>query len=304
MWMNDADRALVEFGNALRNHDYRFVTISPESHRRVLRRDERPARTLRDVFGWNRPFDPESVPARILDLAFRARVVESAESQLRATVRFSNIGEKLFVHSAYPTNAANAVFFGPDTYRFCSFLGRSLTNCKRLVDVGCGSGAGGLIAAEFAEHVVLADVNPLALRLANVNAALSDTAVELVESDVLSSVDGHLDAVIANPPYLRDAAHRTYRDGGGTWGEQLSLRIARESLERLGRGGKLYLYTGAPIVEGVDVLREGLLALAATAGASLAYEELDPDVFGDELDGAAYAHVDRIAVIGAVFSLT
>jgi hypothetical protein len=64
------------------------------------------------------------------------------------------------------------------------------------------------------------------------------------------------------------------------------------------------LYTGAPIVEGVDVLREGLLALAATAGASLAYEELDPDVFGDELDGAAYAHVDRIAVIGAVFSLT
>jgi methylase of polypeptide subunit release factors len=302
--MNDADRALAELGSALREHGYRFVTITPESHRRVLRRDDRQGRTLRDVFGWNRPFAAESVPAPLLGLAFRAGVIEQESSQLRASVRFSNIGEKLFVHSAYPTTATNAVFFGPDTYRFCSFLRRSFSSCTRLVDVGCGSGAGGLVAATYAERIVLADVNALALRFASVNATLSGTSVELAESDVLSSVAGRIDAVISNPPYLRDSSHRTYRDGGGTWGEGLSLRIAREALDRLDRGGKLYLYTGAPIVDGVDVLREELLALCSNTGASLTYEELDPDVFGSELEDPAYADVERIAAVGAVITRT
>jgi release factor glutamine methyltransferase len=300
--MNESDGALLELGHALRAHDYQFVTITPESHRRVLERDPRPARTLRDVFGWNRPFDAESVPARLLELARRAGVVERDGALLRATVRFSNLGDKLLVHSAYPTSATDAVFFGPDTYRFCSFITRALASCERLVDVGCGSGAGGLVAAAWAERVVLTDVNPLALRLAAVNAALANAAAELVESDVLASVRGRIDAVIANPPYLRDAAHRTYRDGGGTWGEGLSLRIARQSLERLDRGGKLYLYTGAPIIDGVDVLRAQLVALCDDNEACLRYDELDPDVFGSELDGAAYADVERIAAVGAVLT--
>jgi release factor glutamine methyltransferase len=300
--MNESDGALLELGHALRAQDYQFVTITPESHRRVLERDPRPARTLRDVFGWNRPFDAESVPARLLELARRAGVVERDGVLLRATVRFSNLGDKLLVHSAYPTSAADSVFFGPDTYRFCSFITRVLASCERLVDVGCGSGAGGLVAAAWAERVVCADVNPFALRLAAVNAALAGTSVELVESDVLASVRGRIDAVITNPPYLRDAAHRIYRDGGGTWGEGLSLRIARQALERLDPGGKLYLYTGAPIVDGVDVLRAQLVGLCDDAGASLRYDELDPDVFGSELDGAAYADVERIAAVGAVLT--
>lgn len=300
--MNASDRALVELGQALREHAYRFVTITPESHRRVLERDSRPARTLRDVFGWNRAFDPECVPVRLLELARRAGVIAREGERLRSTVRFSNLAEQLLVHSAYPTSAPDAVFFGPDTYRFCSFLLRNLTSCRRLVDVGCGSGAGGLVAAARAERVVLADVNALALRFASVNAALSNASVELVESDVLSSVHGPLDAVITNPPYLRDAAHRVYRDGGGRWGEALSLRIARQSLERLEPGGKLYLYTGAPVVEGVDVFREQLEALCHATAASFVYDELDPDVFSSELEDAAYSDVERIAAIGAVIT--
>lgn len=298
--MHESDVALFELGSALRARDYHFVTITPESHGRVLRREERRAGTLRDVFGWNLPFDEASLPARILELAWRAGVVERNGAQLRATVRFSNVGDMLFVHSGYPTSATDSVFFGPDTYRFCSFIGRSLTSCRRLVDVGCGSGAGGLVALLRAERVVLADVSPLALRFSAVNAALAGAPVELAESDVLASVDGRFDAVIANPPYLRDAARRIYRDGGGRWGEELSLRIARQSLERLDRGGKLYLYTGAPIIEGVDVLRKELVGLCGERGASLAYEELDPDVFGSELDDPAYASVERIAAIGAI----
>jgi SAM-dependent methyltransferase len=298
--MREEDHALVDLGRQLQGSGYRFVTVTPESHGRVLGRDERAARDVRDVFGWCRPFAPGILPPALFELAVRARAVEPKDSGFRAVVRFSSLDDHLFVHSAFPTTAAGAVFFGPDTYRFCSFLRRSLTRCDRLVDVGCGSGAGGLIAASRAASVVLADVNPQALRFAAVNAALADTVVELVESDVLASVVGRCDSIVSNPPFLRDAAGRTYRNGGGERGEGLALRIAREALERLLPKGRLYLYSGAPVVDGVDLLKRGLESICREVGASLAYEELDPDVFGEELAGPAYLDVERIAAVAAV----
>ena len=47
-----------------------------------------------------------------------------------------------------------------------------------IIDIGCGSGAGGLFAAlQLAPHtdveVILSDINPKALRYARVNAALN-----------------------------------------------------------------------------------------------------------------------------------
>jgi SAM-dependent methyltransferase len=294
------DAALLELGRQLKGAGYDFVTITPESHRRVLEREQRPARDLRDVFGWCRPFTTDVVPPALLELALRAQAVEPCGERFRAVVRFSSLGDDLFVHSVFPTTAANAVFFGPDTYRFCSFLQRELVGCDRLVDIGCGSGAGGLSVASRARSVVLADVSPLALRFAAVNAALAGATVETVESDVLAAVAGRCDAIITNPPFLRDASGRTYRDGGGERGEGLALRIARESLDRLLPDGRLYLYSGAPVVDGVDTLRRGLSALCRDARASLTYEEVDPDVFGDELAGPAYSDVERIAAVTAV----
>ncbi len=45
----------------------------------------------------------------------------------------------------------------------------------------------------------------------------------------------------------------------------------------------------------------GLRTLAHEHGCMLEYRELDPDVFGEELEHPAYAAVDRIALIAAVF---
>ena len=48
------DRALLALLEAARAADYRFVTITPESHRRVLeRRPGAIAADLRGVFGWS-----------------------------------------------------------------------------------------------------------------------------------------------------------------------------------------------------------------------------------------------------------
>lgn len=300
------EAALVEVGHRLVEAGYEFTTITPESHRRVNARPgaER-ARSLRDVFGWSRPFAPTLLDAGLLAALARAGCVESQGELVASRVRFASLGGRIFVHSRFPTTDADSVFFGPDTYRYCAYLARTVARAHRAVDVGCGSGVGGLSLADRVDRIVLADINPVALRFARVNAALAGLAdrVELVCGDLFENVRGDVDLVITNPPYLLDPARRVYRDGGGDLGTGLGLRIVDEGLRRIAPGGQLVLYTGAPIVEGVDRVKVGVAGLAARHAAAVIYDELDPDVFGEELETPAYAAVDRIAAVGASVTL-
>ena len=301
--------ALIALGRALREVGYAFVTVTPETHRRVTARAAASGRSsassLRDVFGWSRPFEPSLLPPPMMDLARAAGIIEDG-ALLRSRVRFSSIGERLFVHSAYPTTAADAVFFGPDTYRYCDLIADETKRggrAARVVDVGCGSGAGGIIAAQHADQIVLADINGGALAYARVNAALAgiEDRVEIVESDVLREVSGPIDLVIANPPYMVDPASRAYRDGGGSFGEALAVRIAREALSRLEPGGRLVLYTGAAVVDGVDTFLRAVRDVCTEARAEWHYREIDPDVFGEEIEqNDAYARVERIAAVALI----
>ncbi len=245
-----------------------------------------------------------------------AGVLQSEGDYLRAMVRFSTLDEQLFVHSAYPTEKPDAVFFGPDTYRFARFINPTLDTIKlrnsrqsiRLLDVCAGSGAGGLHAAgrigELRPSITLSDVNHRALDFCRINATLNAVPnVSIVESDLFERVGGPFDLIIANPPYLVDRLARTYRHGGGTLGSELSLRIAAEGLSRLAPGGRLLLYTGSPIVNGSDRFHEALLSQLGGHDVIIAYEEIDPDVFGEELEHPPYDRVDRLAVVGVTIDI-
>ncbi|MDB4991177.1 MAG: SAM-dependent methyltransferase [Myxococcaceae bacterium] len=290
---------MVELGRQLARAGYHFVTPTPETHRRVFARRVT-ARDLRDVFGWSRSFARELLGAELFALLVRAGAVREQAGSYVSTVRFSSLGEQLYAHSAYPTVQSDAVFFGPDTYRFCAFLERLAPRAERVVDIGCGSGAGGLVAARAAsaKRLTLVDINARALALSEVNTCLSgrSDATEVLHSDVLRDVRGEVDLIVANPPYMRDQAARAYRDGGGAFGEALSVRIVREALDRLAPGGTLLLYTGAAVVAGEDVFFSAVREYVEHLEHH--YEELDPDVFGEELDRPGYENVERIAAVG------
>lgn len=146
--------------------------------------------------------------------------------------------------------------------------------------------------------VVAADINGAAVRLARVNAALAGVGnLVAVESDLLAGVAGELDLIVANPPYLVDPGGRAYRHGGGALGAGLSLAILEAALGRLAPGGRLVLYTGAAVVNGVDPFRVAVAGRLGTVAARWRYREIDPDVFGEELEGGAYVEADRIAAI-------
>src|SRR4051794_3427103 len=101
-----AVRALVDLGRWLQARGYEFVTVTPETHRCVNARAERAgqalAMSLRDVFGWSRPFDQELLPPDVLQLLASADALEHVGPRLRSRVRFSSLGARLFVHSAFP----------------------------------------------------------------------------------------------------------------------------------------------------------------------------------------------------------
>lgn len=311
-----ADPALlVDLGRWLQTLGYAFTTVTPLTHQRVLARLRAVADAdERDAFGWNRPFTPTLLPRALGQRLLKGGVVAHApQGAWRSQVRLSTLGGLLFSHSAYPTGAPDAVFFGPDTYRFASLITAvlrttPLPRAAHVLDMGCGGGPGGLVAAQAAHQagtpaaaVVLADINPRALVHAQANAVLAGMPqTQCVQTDLYGAIDGEFDLIVANPPYLVDGAARTYRHGGGALGGALSERIVREGLAYLRPGGRLVLYTGAAIVRGRDPLRESLQAIVRERDWPLAYAELDPDVFGEELDTPAYVCAERIAAVGMV----
>lgn len=309
--MTDADAALLRLIEILSGRGYRFVTPTPASHARVLARpDRREARDLADVLGWSLPFARDLLDPEIFAALETAGALEAAgEGRMRSRLRVSTLKDRLFLHSAYPTDSPDAVFFGPDSYRFADLIEAELRRDPppagaRIVDIGTGAGVGAIVAAGLCPgaEVVMTDINPAALRLAGINARAAEVTARAVKSCDLSGIYGPIDVALANPPYIIDEGERAYRDGGGMLGGEVSLDMARMAVERLAPGGRLILYTGSAIVRGEDMLQDALEELAAARGLEFTYRELDPDVFGEELALPAYASVDRIAVVAAVLN--
>lgn len=304
--------ALVELGAYLRAHHYDFTTVTPLTHQRVLRnRGDVPARDLRDAFGWNLPFAGTLLPAPLSQKLGSAKLLMGLQDGLqKSAVRYSSLSGGLYAHSGFPTLEEDAVFFGPDTYRFAALIEselalRPLGAASRVLDMGCGGGPGGIVAARTApgivDELVLADINPRALVLARANARLAQiTCCTFAQSDLFQGVVGDFDLIVSNPPYLVDVDRRTYRHGGGDYGEGLSQRILEQSMAHLRPGGRLILYTGSAVVQGMDPFSEWAADRAARAACQFTRREIDPDVFGEELDRPEYAAVDRIAAIGLV----
>jgi methylase of polypeptide subunit release factors len=266
---------------------------------------------MQDIFGWSLPFERALISDFLFSMLSEADALEEANGLLKSKLRVSSVGDDLFLHSAFPTTQQDAVFFGPDSYRFANFIAAEVPRLgaiKRLADIGCGTCVGAIAALHAAPdiaHVVTTDLNQAALDLARAN-ILEASAWSQLEAGSwdrrltsgLDGIDGSFDCIIANPPYIADPARRVYRDGGGMHGGELSLKWTQLAAERLRPGGAFLLYTGSAIVGGEDTLKAKLLEVLADFDVS--YREIDPDVFGEELEREDYANVDRIAVVGLV----
>jgi release factor glutamine methyltransferase len=108
----------------------------------------------------------------------------------------------------------------------------------RIVDVGTGTGAIALaLKQERPDAIVVAtDISADALALARQNADDNELDVRFVEGDLLANVDGPLDLVVSNPPYVGaeelDALEPEVRDWeprGALVDEGQTRRLARDA---------------------------------------------------------------------------
>jgi release factor glutamine methyltransferase len=151
----------------------------------------------------------------------------------------------------------------------------ALPHGARVVDVGTGSGAIALALADERPdlRVAATDSSAAALAVARANAARLELDVEWLEGDLLEPVGEPVDAVVANPPYVRA-------------GDTLPPEIAR--YEPAGA-----LYAGD---DGLAVLRR-LAPAAAAAGAAFAAFEVGAGQAGDVADLLRAAGFDDVEAV-------
>lgn len=120
---------MILLGRLAQQFGYTFTTPTPATHARVNARPGNEwARSLRDVFGWSRPFKLGVVPERLLRAMTEAGAVTYKGDSWSSHVRISTLDKLHFIHSAFPTTEPHAVFFGPDTYRFVRAIKHHLNN--------------------------------------------------------------------------------------------------------------------------------------------------------------------------------
>jgi release factor glutamine methyltransferase len=111
-------------------------------------------------------------------------------------------------------------------------------DAPKVVDVGTGSGAIALaLKQERPDAIVVAtDISADALALARENATANELDVRFLQGDLLEGVDGPLDLVVSNPPYVgaeeMDALEpevREWEPRGALVDEGQTLRLARDA---------------------------------------------------------------------------
>ena len=104
---------------------------------------------------------------------------------------------------------------------------------QRVLDLGCGYGAVGILAAKLvgAENVVMVDNDPLAVQVSKENLVLNRVShVTVCQSNGFSNLrESNFDLILSNPPYHTDFS--------------VPKEFIEKGLNRLVIGGKMYMVT-------------------------------------------------------------
>ena len=201
-----------------------------------------------------------------LYLEFERELAEAELAPLRELVKRRGEGEPL-QHLLGTVEFCGHVFLcdkramvpRPETEELVEFLKSEIRNPKsEILDVGTGSGVIALsLAGKFPDAEVLAvDISDDALALAQENAARLSLAdrVRFLKSDLLESVQGTFDLIVANLPYistqdrhtlsrevLHDPALAVFASARG---DELIRELIAQGPSRLRPGGMLALEIG------------------------------------------------------------
>jgi len=115
---------------------------------------------------------------------------------------------------------------------------------SKVLDLGCGTGLIGLIAAKQKAKVLCSDINPNALKLAKKNAKENKIEIELIKSNLFLNIKEKFDFIFFNPPYaIEERKRNDWIDkalDGGKKGREVIDRFISETKNHLNENGKCF----------------------------------------------------------------
>lgn len=196
------------------------------------------------------------VSAAFVDALIETRLVESNGALLQSKLcLFPCHGKYIVTDRAAKNTAINQVMWlWGESFLLGGLVKR--TPRRRAIDLGTGSGVHAILASAHCGKVVAVDINPRALQFARFNAALNGaTNIDFVMSDLFNAVEGSFDLLLANPPYLPDAAAQPGDNfwSGGADGSTILRRIVQAIPTRLDPDGAAHLVALYPSTPGTSI---------------------------------------------------
>lgn len=163
-------------------------------------------------------------------------LVRSQKHKVQSVISLFWCDDKLFATDSWSYDAVwqgeprlpdRVMYLGHDSIGLSRVAPRFQS--ARTLDLCCGCGVQGIVAADYSAEVIGTDRSARAIRFSKFNAALNAVErIDFVLGDLYAPVSGErFSAILANPPFVPtppDAAPLLFRDGGPN-GEEILKRI-------------------------------------------------------------------------------
>lgn len=206
----------------------------------------RPVDTLIRLFFMERSVPLETVAKALnpfpVSRLIAVGILAEATGEVHAALRLQPFTDLVLAHDSpalIATSEAENYVMGVarSSLALANFTIRRPVN--RVLDLGCGCGVQGLLAAQDAREVVGVDRNPRAIAFSRFNARLNGiTHADFREGDLFEpAIRETFDQIVGNPPFVISPENRfRFRDGGMS-GDHFCERIIRQVPDYLAPGG-------------------------------------------------------------------